>query len=123
MSNHIEAEQSSGNVFADLGVPNPEEHLVKADLAIEIIKIIRERGLKQSQAAKILGVKQPTISNLTRGKLDGFTIDRLSRFLNALGWDVRITPEKRSNSQSMAHTFVDNSRGIVLSGLFNTRSN
>lgn len=111
MSGHIEAEQSSGNVFADLGVPNPEEHLAKADLAIEIIKIIKKRGLKQSQAAKILGVKQPTVSDLTRGKLDRFTIDRLSRFLNALGWNVRIIPEEKPKLQSVAHTFVDVSIG------------
>ena len=118
MSKHIEAEQSSGNIFVDLGVPDPDEQLAKADLAIEIIRIIRERGLKQSQAAKILGVKQPTVSDLTRGKLDRFTIDRLSRFLNSLGWNVRIIPEEKSSLQSVAHTYVD----VSSSGVSETRT-
>ena len=82
---------SSGNVFADLGLKNPEELLAKAELVQRIADIIAERKLTQARAAKVLGIDQPKISALLRGKLDGFSIDRLFRFLNALGRDVEIT--------------------------------
>ena len=72
---------SSGNVFADLGVPNPEEALAKAELAHKIIVLIRERGLTQVQAAKLLGIDQPKVSALIRGRLTGFSLERLMRFL------------------------------------------
>jgi predicted XRE-type DNA-binding protein len=83
-------EQSSGNVFADLGLNNPAELLAKAELVQRIADIIAERKLTQVRAAKLLGVDQPKVSALLRGKLDGFSIDRLFRFLNALGRDVEI---------------------------------
>jgi predicted XRE-type DNA-binding protein len=76
--------EGSGNVFADLGLPDAGELLVKADLAIEIGRVIDPRGLPQSEAVRILRTSQPRISDLRRGKLEGFTIDRLLRFLNAL---------------------------------------
>jgi predicted XRE-type DNA-binding protein len=81
---------SSGNVFADLRLKNPEEMLAKAELAQRICDIIAERKLTQTKAASLLGIDQPKISALMRGKLDGFSIDRLFRFLNALGRDVEI---------------------------------
>ena len=71
---------SSGNVFADMGLPNPEELLAKADLAIQISRIIEERGLTQAQAAELLAIDQPKISALVRGRLEGFSIERLTRF-------------------------------------------
>jgi predicted XRE-type DNA-binding protein len=83
-------EESGGNVFADLDVPNPEETLAKAELARRIAEIIAERKLTQTGAAAVLGVDQPKVSALLRGKLDGFSTDRLFRFLNALGRDVEI---------------------------------
>jgi predicted XRE-type DNA-binding protein len=83
-------EASSGNVFADLGLKNPEELLAKAELVQRIADIITERKLTQGRAAKLLGIDQPKVSALLRGKLDGFSIDRLFRFLNALGRDVEI---------------------------------
>lgn len=83
-------EESSGNVFADLGLKNPEELLAKAELVHRIRTIIAERKLTQLRAAKLLGIDQPKISALMRGKLDGFSTDRLFRFLNALGSDVEI---------------------------------
>lgn len=83
-------EPSSGNVFADLALADPEQMLAKAELAGRIGQIIAERRLTQAQAAAILGVDQPKVSALLRGKLDGFSIDRLFRFLNALGRDVEI---------------------------------
>ena len=90
MIENIETEQSSGDVFKDLGLPDAEERLAKADLAISISEIIRKRNLTQAQAADILGVSQLNVSDLTRCKLKGFTMDRLFRFLNALDKDVRI---------------------------------
>ena len=81
---------SSGNVFADLGLKNPEELLAKAEVVQRISDIIAERQLTHARAAKLLGIDQPKVSALLRGKLDGFSTDRLFRFLNALGSDVDI---------------------------------
>ena len=86
----VTIEQSSGNVFADLAFKNPEEMLAKAQLAQHICDVIAERKLSQTKAASLLGIDQPKISALMRGKLDGFSTDRLFRFLNALGRDVEI---------------------------------
>lgn len=87
---------SSGNVFADLGVDAPEEALVKAELTVKISEIIEARGLTQAAAAKVLGIDQPKVSALLRGKLTGFSTERLIKFLNALGSDVEIVVRERS---------------------------
>lgn len=84
-------EKSSGNVFADIGVPNPEQALAKAQIAARICTIIEDRKLTQAQAAKILGIPQPKVSALVRGQLGGFSSERLFKLLNALGQDVVIT--------------------------------
>jgi predicted XRE-type DNA-binding protein len=86
----IQVEESSGNVFADLGLPDPEGCLVRAELTLRICDIIAERKLTQAKAAAILEIDQPKVSALMRGKLSGFSTDRLIRFLNALGSDVEI---------------------------------
>lgn len=86
----MRVEASSGNVFADLGLPDSDESLTKAELARRICAILIERGLTQGRAAALLGVDQPKVSALMRGKLGGFSTDRLFRFLNALGQDVEI---------------------------------
>jgi predicted XRE-type DNA-binding protein len=83
-------ERSSGNVFADLNVPEPSLYLAKAMLAHEICIAIRERNLTQAKAAEILKINQPKVSALIRGNLDGFSSDRLFRFLNLLGKDIEI---------------------------------
>ena len=95
----LSIEESSGNVFADLGLKAPEELLAKAELVQHIANIIAERKLTQVRAAKLLGIDQPKVSALLRGKLDGFSTDRLFRFLNALGRDVEIVirPAKHSD--------------------------
>jgi predicted XRE-type DNA-binding protein len=80
----------SGNVFTDLGFADAEAMLARAELARRIAEIIAERRLTQTKAAAVLGVDQPKVSALLRGKLDGFSLDRLFRFLNALGRDVEI---------------------------------
>lgn len=83
--------ESSGNVFADLGVPNPEEMMAKAEIAGRIFCIIEDRGLTQTAAAKILKISQPKVSLLLRGRLDDFSMERLIRFLNDLDQDVYIS--------------------------------
>jgi len=97
MSREIEHEESSGNVFADLGVRDPEEALLKSDLAIRISQIIGERGLTQKKAAQLLGITQPYVSKLTRGQLHGFSVDRLLRFLVALDQEIDVVVRPRTD--------------------------
>jgi predicted XRE-type DNA-binding protein len=91
MENPVRVERGSGNVFADLGIPNPDLALVKAELVQRIRDLIAERKLTQTQAARLLGLDQPKVSTLVRGRVEGYSIDRLLRFLNALGQRVEIT--------------------------------
>jgi predicted XRE-type DNA-binding protein len=96
----LKVTRSSGNVFRDLGFPAEEaEHLrVRADLLIQIQKAIEARGLKQAEAAKLLGVTQPRVSELVRGRLDLFSVDSLIDLLAKLGVRVRLVlvpPKKR----------------------------
>lgn len=90
MSKNIAHTVSSGNVFADLGLPDADTLLIKAELVRQISVIIRERHLTQSETAKLLGLDQPKVSALLSGRLRGFSLERLTRFLNALGRDVEI---------------------------------
>lgn len=83
-------EPSSGNVFADLNIPEPSLYLAKAQLAHQICTIIESRNLTQVEAAEILRINQPKVSALTRGNLDGFKCDRLFKFLNLLDQDIEI---------------------------------
>lgn len=87
--------EGSGNVFRDLGLKDADELLVKAELTSQISEIIGERGLTQAAAAKLLGLKQPDVSNLLRGKLSKFSTDRLMNFLTRLGRDVEIVVKER----------------------------
>lgn len=90
--------EGSGNIYADLGVPNPEEALAKADLAHRILDIIEDRKLTQVRAAKVLGIDQPKVSALKRGRLTDFSIERLLRFLLLLDQDVQIAVTARPRS-------------------------
>jgi predicted XRE-type DNA-binding protein len=92
--------RGSGNVFADIGYPNPEEALIKADLIRLISGEISARGSTQAQAAAVLGVDQPRVSDLIRGRLDLFSIERLLRFLLALDRDVEIHVRPKSGGSS-----------------------
>ena len=94
---------SSGNVFADLGVPDADAALVKSDLAAAIAAAIRQRGLTQAQAATLLGIDQSRVSRITRGELAHYTIDRLLRFLLLLDRDVTIVvgDEQRDRAGSL----------------------
>lgn len=90
-SKRIRIEKSSGNVFADLGLPHPEQELLKARLTLQIYRLLKARGLKQADAGKILGIKQPHVSALMRNRSGTFSVERLMEFLTALGQDVEIT--------------------------------
>jgi predicted XRE-type DNA-binding protein len=97
----IRAKESSGNVFADLGLPNPERELLKARLTLQIYKIIKQRGLTQAQAGEILGIKQPHVSTLMRNRAGNFSLGRLIEFLTALGQDVQIAvkPTRKAHGE------------------------
>lgn len=83
-------ERGSGNVFADLDYPNPEEALAKSRLARVIADILKQRGLTQTQAAELLGIDQPKVSRLVRGQFREFSLERLIQFLGALDRRVEI---------------------------------
>jgi predicted XRE-type DNA-binding protein len=106
----ISVEKSRGNVFADLGFADAEELLVKSELVRQICVVIRKRHLTQVQAAKILDIDQPKISALMRGRLQGFSTDRLIRFLNALGRDIDIIVKPKSRSRKRARTHITTTR-------------
>lgn len=103
---HEPVEEGSTNIFADLGFPNPEEHLAKAGLVVQIIEIIRQRCLSQSAAADLLGIDQPKVSALMRGQLRNFSLDRLCRFLNALDKDVDIVVKDKPKSRRCGETHI-----------------
>lgn len=84
MNEEINIQKSSGNVFADLGLANPDELLVKAELARKISRIITQNNIAQVEAAQLLGIDKPKISALMKGELSGFSAERLFRFLNAV---------------------------------------
>jgi predicted XRE-type DNA-binding protein len=97
----LKQERSSGNVFADLGLPNADEHLIKAGLVVKIDGTIRERALSQAAAAKVMGIDQPKVSAMLAGQFRGYSVERLMRFLVALGHDVEIVvkPRKRGAAE------------------------
>ena len=99
-------EESSGNVFADFGIPDADAHLVKADLAFKVRQILRERGLTQAEAARLLGTSQARISEIYRGKVGGMTYDRLLGWLNALGNDVQITVVTTGEPRQRGRTLI-----------------
>jgi predicted XRE-type DNA-binding protein len=95
----IEYEESCGNVFADLGIANPEEALAKSQIVLEIATIIKRKKLTQAKVAKILRIAQPKVSLLLRGYLKSFSLERLFRFLNDLGQDIYIKIVPTSHSR------------------------
>jgi predicted XRE-type DNA-binding protein len=102
----LQVERSVGNVFDDLCLCNPQDRLAKAKIADRICQIITQLGLTQAKAAELLHLDQPKISALMRGKLKGFSVERLFRCLNDLGLDVEITirPARRTSPRlTVAH--------------------
>jgi len=87
----IRVKEGSGNIFADLGFANAEREELKARLTLQIYRLIKQRGLTQARAGEILGIKQPHVSSLMRGRSGAFSVERLMNFLVALGQDVQIT--------------------------------
>jgi predicted XRE-type DNA-binding protein len=86
----IEVYEGSGNVFADLGLPNPEERLLKADIVSELHRLIKQRGLTQVKAAKLVGIHQPDLSLLLRGDFGDYSVERLMKMLTAFEHDIEI---------------------------------
>lgn len=105
--------EGTGNVYADLGVANPQEARAKADLAHRIVDIIEARKLTQVQAGKVLGVDQPKVSALKRGRLADFSIERLVGFLLLLGHDVQIIVTPKPHSSRKPPTLEVNAIGAV----------
>jgi predicted XRE-type DNA-binding protein len=109
---------SSGNVFADLGFADADERQTKARLALAINRILEKRRLSQTQAAQRLGINQPKISALANYRLEGFSVERLMHFLNALGRDVEIVirnkPASRRTARIMVTAVIGNQRDIPL---------
>lgn len=89
-SNPLAFETGSGNVFADLGLPHPEEHLLKAEIVLRIQRLIEERELSLREAAHCLGIGPSDLEEILRGQFQEYPMERLLRFINALGNDVRI---------------------------------
>jgi predicted XRE-type DNA-binding protein len=102
----MRVEEGSGNVFADLGFSNPDLALAKAKLVQRIRELIEERKLTQVKAAKLLGLDQPKVSALIRGRVEGYSIDRLFRFLTALGQRVEITVSPNASSTEASAVVV-----------------
>jgi predicted XRE-type DNA-binding protein len=103
MTDIIKAED---NIFADLKTKDPQELLAKAELARKIHKTIESRKLTQVQAAAILKIKQPDVSNLIKGRLNKFSIDRLIHLLNLLDWDVDIVIKRKRTKSRLGTTHV-----------------
>jgi predicted XRE-type DNA-binding protein len=117
MSEEIQITESSGNVFADLQLPEPSTRLAKAELARAISLIIQERGLTQQQAADILGIDQPKVSAITRGRLADFSLDRLLTLVNRLGMDIEINVSSNPEPTRPSRLVVRGPEAIVASPL------
>jgi len=101
MKDEIRFTPSSGNVFADMGVPNPEEHHAKAQIAVQIARLMSEQQITQAEMARRLGVTQPQISALMRGRWEGISLEKLFRLLTVLDTDISITltPKQGDHAQ------------------------
>jgi predicted XRE-type DNA-binding protein len=97
---------SSGNVFADLGLSHAEEKRTKVRLAVAINQIVQSQELSQTAVAKRLEVNQPKISALSNYRLDGFSVERLMNFLNALDRDIEIVIRRKPRSRRSARILV-----------------
>jgi predicted XRE-type DNA-binding protein len=94
----VEADESKGNVFADLGLPYPEERLLKASIVAQLHRLIKQRGLTQVKAAKLLGITQPDLSHLLRGDFEDYSAERLIKMLTVFEQDIEIVmkPHRRA---------------------------
>jgi predicted XRE-type DNA-binding protein len=106
MTNKPKCKEGSANIFADLGILNPEETLAKAEVVRQIQRTIKKKRLTQTAAAKILGIAQPKVSRLLRGYFENFSLERLFRFLNKLGQDIRISISDEPH-RGKGHTSIE----------------
>lgn len=104
----FKVEESSGNVFADIGLADAEELLLKAKLVVEIVQLIEKKGLTQAEVARRTELDQPKISRLLNGHLSGFSVDRLFAILNRLGHsvEVRISSKERAPEKSSTRVML-----------------
>lgn len=102
----VEFKESSAKVFADLGFPNPEQEMVRARLALQIYRIIKMRKLTQVQAAKVLGIQQPSVSRLMNGRSGEYSVERLMDFLTDLGHDVQISVKSTRKAHGVLSVVV-----------------
>ena len=107
MADELNVQESSGNVFEDLQLPDSDELLAKAELAARISAIIRGRRLTQREAARVLTTTQPNVSNLMNGRLAGLSLERLVRYLNALDRDVEIVVRRKPRSRKRSRLRVE----------------
>jgi predicted XRE-type DNA-binding protein len=98
--------RSSGNVFADLGFTDAGERQTKVRLAMAINDVLQRRGLSQGKAAELLGINQPKVSALSKYRLEGFSVERLMRFLTALNRDVEIIVRYRPRTRRPGRVYV-----------------
>jgi predicted XRE-type DNA-binding protein len=98
--------RSSGNVFADLGFADSSERQTKVRLAMAINDVLKRRGLSQGKAAELLGINQPKVSALSKYRLEGFSVERLMRFLTSLNQDIEIVVRNRPRSRRPGRVFV-----------------
>lgn len=106
----------SGNIYKDLGYTNPEEMQAKAALAQQIYETIKARNLTQAKAAELMGIDQPKVSDIIRGRISKYSLDRLMRFLRALGRDIEIRVkkhDKKSHSPTLSVSGVSKTRAIT----------
>lgn len=94
--------RARSNVFAGLGLPDPDEHLLKAQIVLAIGNVIRQRDLTQEAAARIMGLRQPDVSKLLKGRFEGFSLERLISFVLALGHPIRITVDAANKNYAPA---------------------
>ena len=106
MKAKTEHTRSSGNVFADLELPDADERMLKAQLAVQIRRFIEEKGWTQTEAAEAVGLDQPKVSYLLRGRLAGFSVDRLLSILNRLGHSVEVRISAEEHEPHEAQTLV-----------------
>ena len=105
--------KGGGNVFADLALLDADEALTKAELARQIVEIIEAKALTQARAAAALGIDQPKVSALVRGRLEGFSTERLVRFLNVLGRDVDIVVRRARGAAGAVGAKVGRTRVLA----------
>jgi predicted XRE-type DNA-binding protein len=102
----IEMQDTSENIFADLGRPDAQEHYLKAQLVFQIEQIMKRRKLTQTAASKLMGIKQPDVSNMLRGRFRGYSIERILGFLQCLDQDIEIVIKPKSSKSKAGRIIV-----------------